>query len=558
MRSLSGLHAEASDSPSQADTPATALACPASTRLALYLPLATFTTVLVIVVPAALAATLGPHGGPLSMAASTGLAIALSLAFASAESALWKRRRQARDVVFAELMLWGWLRRCWNERGLAHARDLYHSAAKAGPTVDIALLRRLSSALEARDAYTHGHDRRVARHAGRIARAMRVPAVEAAKIRTAAAVHDVGKLHTPRAILNNPGRLSDAEFAVLKRHAADGAAMLAAVGDPDITAMVRHHHERVDGGGYPDGLSGSDIPLGARIIAVADTFDAITSNRAYRSAATQKKALDILSTEAGAQLDAAAVAAFLSCYSARRSVAWCELAAALPMRLIEGLRAASSTLAVIPNGGSLLPALGAAGVLAFSGAPRRDTLATRPQVRSLAVAQSPQLGTRALSIAGTRSADSGLARAMRRASPHTVRGRTAPPAANVPGAPEVPSTDDVSPTIAVNTGTSEPVAQAAEAHGAESAPNPDPPTSAPVSEAPVATPIPVPRVTAAAPPSVTVAVPSVTVPAISIPPVTPVSVTTPAVTIPGVTILGLSTPRIVAPSGTVSLGASQT
>ena len=86
--------------------------------------------------------------------------------------------------------------------------------------------------------------------------------------------------------------------------------MVSVVGDPEITTMVRHHHERIDGGGYPDGLAGAAIPLGARIIAVADTFDAITSERPYRPASSQKKALDVLSAEAGAQLDANAVAAF--------------------------------------------------------------------------------------------------------------------------------------------------------------------------------------------------------------------------------------------------------
>ena len=117
---------------------------------------------------------------------------------------------------------------------------------------------------------------------------------------------------------NSPMRNSPS----LKRHPGDGADMLAAVGDAEIAAMVRHHHERMDGHGYPDRPAGSDIPLGARIIAVADTFDAITSSRAYRPACVQKRALDILSEEAGSQLDAVAVAAFFRQYSARRSVAW--------------------------------------------------------------------------------------------------------------------------------------------------------------------------------------------------------------------------------------------
>src|SRR4051812_39605758 len=119
---------------------------------------------------------------------------------------------------------------------------------------------------------------------------MGLPAAEVAKVRTAAALHDVGKLHTPRSILTKPGRLTDSEFALIKRHPVDGAVMTSGIGDPEISAMIRHHHERLDGRGYPDGLSGEDIPVGARIISVADTFDAITSHRTYRRAAHHKRA----------------------------------------------------------------------------------------------------------------------------------------------------------------------------------------------------------------------------------------------------------------------------
>jgi HD-GYP domain-containing protein (c-di-GMP phosphodiesterase class II) len=191
------------------------------------------------------------------------------------------------------------------------------SVAASDPFAGLDLLADLSALLERRDPYTYGHSRRVAAHAGRIARAMHLPILETTRIGRAGAIHDVGKLATPRAILNNPGRLTAAEFAVLKHHAADGAEMVAAIADARITQMVRHHHERVDGRGYPDGLAGSEIPLGARIIAVADTFDALTSDRAYRRAGSLHRALDVLSAQAGTQLDANAVAAFLGCCSPR-------------------------------------------------------------------------------------------------------------------------------------------------------------------------------------------------------------------------------------------------
>jgi hypothetical protein len=299
-------------------------------------------------------------------------------------------------------MLWGWARRCWAERRLTRARELYESARKAGPTVSIDLLQGLSKRLEARDTYTHGHSRRVARHAASIARTMRLSPTEIAKIRTAATVHDVGKLHIPREILNNPGRLTDEEFAIVKLHPGDGAEMLAEVGDPEIAAMVRHHHERIDGHGYPDGLTGSQIPLGARIIAVADTFDAITSARAYRRASNHKKALDILSREAGSQLDGAAVAAFLRGYSPRRSLALLAFATAIPERIFAGLQAASSSVGVGVGTTSILPLVGAAGLFAFTPGLHHDTPAGRDAHRKPTIASHRVTGPASRTTTATR------------------------------------------------------------------------------------------------------------------------------------------------------------
>jgi hypothetical protein len=339
-----------------------------------YLPLALLTTALVVVLPAFVASAVVPRGTPLLMAASALAAVALSIAIAAAAAALWQRQRRSGDVVFSDLLVWGWLRRCWTERRLSQARELFDSARKSGPAISIELVTGLSRMLEGRDAYTHGHGQRVARHAGQIAHAMHLSPIEIAKIRTAAAVHDVGKLYTPREILNNPNRLTDAEYEVAKRHAAWGGRMLAAVGDEEITAIVRHHHERIDGRGYPDGLCGPEIPLGARIIAVADTFDAITSSRPYRAACPHKLALDVLAEESGAQLDPAAVAAFRSRYCARRSVAWLALAATVPARIFTAVQTATQGLGAGAGGiASILPAVGAAGLLALSPALHHST-----------------------------------------------------------------------------------------------------------------------------------------------------------------------------------------
>ena len=121
-----------------------------------------------------------------------------------------------------------------------------------------------------------------------------------------------------------------------------------------ITAIIRHHHERLDGRGYPDGLAGKEIPLGARIIAVADTFDAITSNRTYRQASRHKRALDVLVVEAGKQLDPDAVAAFRGYYRGRRSVAWSAFAIAAPQRFLSWLGSASPTIGASAAGAAAL------------------------------------------------------------------------------------------------------------------------------------------------------------------------------------------------------------
>jgi HD superfamily phosphodiesterase len=261
------------------------------------------------------------------------VAMLLSVVAATVGRAWWTRRPGSSDLVFADLMIWGLVRRCRTEKRLAHAAGLLGPDEDLSPGRRAEILEQLSAALEARDAYTHGHTKRVTRHAHMIAVRLGLPPTEVANVRTAAAVHDVGKIAVPREILNKAGKLTDEELAVIQSHPVDGAEMVAAMNDADITAMVRHHHERLDGSGYPDRLAGDEIPLGARIIAVADTFDAITSSRPYRPACQHRKAIEILRKEAGSQLDHDAVLAFLGYYSGRRSVGWWALATAAPQRL---------------------------------------------------------------------------------------------------------------------------------------------------------------------------------------------------------------------------------
>jgi putative nucleotidyltransferase with HDIG domain len=317
---------------------------PDGVRLTRYLPLSVGVTLAVTALPLVVISGLGPARTPLPVALHVLAAVALSVLLARLLAALWERHEQSSDLVFGDLLIWGWARRALAERRLDAATRKIEAPAAADES-RVAVLRRMSTLLEARDPYTHGHSRRVARHAERIALELGLPGDLVAKIRAAALVHDIGKINLPRSILNKPGKLTDGEFALVKRHAADGAALVAALDDPELTAIVRHHHERMDGTGYPDGVAGGDIPIGARVIAVADTFDAITSARAYRKPRTHKQAIEILQKEAGTQLDLAAVSAFVTYYAARRSVGLASMLAAAPQRLLSGLGGVQSGVA---------------------------------------------------------------------------------------------------------------------------------------------------------------------------------------------------------------------
>jgi hypothetical protein len=477
-----------------------------------YLPLALLNTALVVVLPAFVVSALVPPGGPLLTAASGLAAVALSVAIATAAAAVWQRQRRSRDVLFSDLLLWGWLRRCWTERRLSQARELFDSARKAGPAVSIELVTGLSRLLEGRDAYTHGHGQRVARYAAQIAHAMHLSPVEIAKIRTAAAVHDVGKLYTPREILNNPNRLTEAEYEVAKRHAVWGGRMLAAVGDEEIMAVVRHHHERIDGRGYPDGLCGSEIPLGARIIAVADTFDAITSSRAYRAACPHRRALEVLAGASGTQLDPAAVAAFRSHYAARRSVVWLALAATAPARIFAALQTATQGLGAGAGGiASILPAVGAAGVLALSPALHHPS-AVRSTRSVRAAAESHPSTT----VAGRSHAPRELRRtagARQTPAPYPRRHATARIS---PAAPVARNTNGTVPRGRVpSAGPQEPVAAP---HGpGQSPPPPAQPVTTPTGLPLPVTPPPVSPPPPAAPPVTVPGVPGVNYPPVQVP-----------------------------------------
>ncbi|MBX3390027.1 MAG: HD-GYP domain-containing protein [Phycisphaeraceae bacterium] len=177
--------------------------------------------------------------------------------------------------------------------------------------MSIGTIEALTAAIDAKDPYTRGHSERVAALAKQIALAYGLDEGESERIRTAGIVHDVGKIGVPERVLCKPGKLDDEEFALIKLHPEIGHRILKGVTLLEHTLPgVLHHHERFDGRGYPHRLTGADIPLQARIIGIADTFDAMSSSRSYRPAMPREKVLAEIARCAGSQFDPAVVEAF--------------------------------------------------------------------------------------------------------------------------------------------------------------------------------------------------------------------------------------------------------
>jgi hypothetical protein len=434
-----------------------------------YLPHVLLATAVIAGIPVALAWVLVATGAVTSPVLLVLITVTVSLLAFRAGAAVWKRHPGAGELLFGELMLWGWLRRVWSEWRLNRA------ASRVGPVVDAEgmspyeradRLRELSAALEAADPYTHGHSRRVARYSATIAQGLHLSPQEVARIHVAAEVHDVGKVRTPADVLRKPGRLTDEEFHVIQRHAADGAEMVKALEDPELAGSVRHHHERLDGSGYPDGLKGDEIPLGARIIAVADTFDAIASTRPYRDARTHREALAVLSGEAGAHLDPAAVRAFVGHYSDSRPLALWTVLATLPER------AATAFGGVLNAGSAAVAGIAVAATAATGAAAANPPRVAHPLPTAAFVCPVPSFPGHD----GSAVAVSSRSRAPGRDSRSPVQ--TAPPAE--PGGPAEPTLTGAPVSVAAG-----PPAAAAEPTGAAES-QPDPPAANPPEEPPPA------------------------------------------------------------------------
>jgi putative nucleotidyltransferase with HDIG domain len=177
----------------------------------------------------------------------------------------------------------------------------------------LATVQTLAAAIDAKDQVTHGHIKRVQHYAKGLAVAVGVKnEIQLKAIQAAAVLHDTGKIAIPEAILNKPGPLTVDEFEVMKQHAAVGADIISSVNFPyPVEPIVRHHHENWNGTGYPDGLMGTSIPIGARILAVVDCFDALTSDRPYRGRLCDAEAVQILLDRRGTMYDPLVVDTFL-------------------------------------------------------------------------------------------------------------------------------------------------------------------------------------------------------------------------------------------------------
>lgn len=185
----------------------------------------------------------------------------------------------------------------------ARVKEL-EAARQENQEMFLAAMEALARTLEAKDRYTRGHSGRVAKYAVRLAAGLGLEDGFIENLRLAASLHDLGKIGVREEVLNKPGRLSPEEFALIKEHPLIGARILAPLAPlRELIPWIKHHHERYDGGGYPDGLKGEEISLGARVIALADSFDAMTTDRPYRKALPLEVALEEVRRGAGSQFD---------------------------------------------------------------------------------------------------------------------------------------------------------------------------------------------------------------------------------------------------------------
>ncbi|HEV7765320.1 MAG TPA: HD domain-containing phosphohydrolase [Thermoanaerobaculia bacterium] len=196
---------------------------------------------------------------------------------------------------------------------IEHAVDQLKKAAHENSLLFLNSVRMLAAAIDAKDPYTRGHSERVARYSIGIGKNLQLSDKDMRSLRISALLHDVGKIGIDDRILRKPGALSEDEFEVMKGHPVKGAAIMSGVAQLiDIIPGMKYHHEKWSGGGYPDGLEGEQIPMQARIVAIADTFDAMTTNRPYQKAMELGYVVEKIKSFAGTRFDPRVVDAFVS------------------------------------------------------------------------------------------------------------------------------------------------------------------------------------------------------------------------------------------------------
>lgn len=215
-----------------------------------------------------------------------------------------------RVFVGSELV---WVKSICGEIGASMERlKLYHDIHK----LFLSSVEALTAAIEGKDPYTHGHSRRVTMFSLVIGKELGLDSDTIEDIRLSGLLHDIGKIVVPESILTKPGKLSEDEWYSMKQHPVKGVGMLEHVKEfVRLLPGIKHHHERYDGSGYPDGLKGENIPLIARIISLADAFDAMTSKRIYREALTETEALEEIKKCSGKQFDPEIAGVFIKLYN---------------------------------------------------------------------------------------------------------------------------------------------------------------------------------------------------------------------------------------------------
>ncbi len=237
-----------------------------------------------------------------------GVGVILLTAYSSLDSAIQALRHGADDYL---------LKPCAGEELLEQIQAVIArhdiSDRLSGVEEDLPAIASLVRAVEARDPYTRGHSERVAHYAALLGGELGLSMDEIERLWLAGLLHDIGKIGVPDAILHKPGPLTEEEYRRVKQHCQVAVQILSPIsGLRHVIPFVLSHHERVDGKGYPNGLAGEAIPLSARILAVADGFEAMTSHRAYRQAYSTERALEILEEGAGTQWDADLVARWVA------------------------------------------------------------------------------------------------------------------------------------------------------------------------------------------------------------------------------------------------------